>query len=104
MVTRKKRDRNFKLEVLGQIEHRPLSEVCREYNIHSSSVNRWKKEFQQYPTEAFKGQGNMYKLEAQIAKYERLVGQLYAEKELLKKAIESLQRKQAEERMLRSIK
>lgn len=104
MVSRKKRDRNFKLEVLGQLERRPLSEVCREYDVHPSSVHRWKKELQQYPKDAFKGQGNMYKLEARIAKYERIVGQLYAENALLKKAIASLQEKRAEERMLRSTK
>ena len=104
MVTRKKRDRNFKLEVLGQIKQRPLSEVCREYNIHPSSVNRWKKEYQQYPKEAFKGRGNMYKLEAQIAKLERVIGQLHVENALLKKAIALARERQAEERMLRSTK
>lgn len=104
MTTRKKRDRDFKLEVLRQIERRPLSEVCREYEIHPSTVHRWKNEQQMYPKDAFKGQVNKYKLEAQLAEKDRLIGQLYSENALLKKAIFSLQERQAEERMLRSIK
>jgi transposase-like protein len=104
MATRRRFTREFKLDILRQAEHQPLAEVCREHNLQPTLVNRWKREQQQYPKEAFRGKGNLYKLEAQVAKYERLVGQLYAENALLKKAIASLQERQAEERMLRSTK
>jgi hypothetical protein len=43
-------------------------------------------------------------VEAQLAEAQRLIGQLYAENALLKKAIQSVQERQAEERLLRCIK
>jgi transposase-like protein len=104
MAKRQRFDRERKLEILRDTESKPLSEVCREYNICAASIYRWRREQQQYPKDAFKGNGNAYKLEAQVAKYERLIGQLYAENALLKKAIALAQEKQAEERMLRSTK
>jgi transposase len=96
--------REFKLEIIQQAEHIPMSEICREHDIHPNMVMRWKRELRQYPQDAFKGRGNMYKLEAQLAESQRLIGQLYAENALLKKNLRSQQEKQAEERMLRCIK
>lgn len=104
MTTRRKFTKEFKLDVLREAEHQPLAEVCREHNLHPALVKRWKKEQQQYPKNAFRGKGNLYKAEAEIAKLERMIGQLYAENALLKKAIANLQEKRAEERMLRSTK
>lgn len=104
MAKRRKYDREFKLDILRQVEQKPPAEVCREYDLHPSTVNRWKTEQRQYPKDAFKGKGNRYKLEAEVAQYQRLVGQLYAEITLLKKAIANLQERQAEEKMLRPIK
>lgn len=104
MGRRNKFSREVKLKILREIEIRPLSEVCREHDVHPATIKRWKVERQQYPKEAFKGQGNRYKLEAKLAEKDRLIGQLYAENDLLKKAIALAQQKQAEERMLRSIK
>ena len=49
-----------------------------------------KKEYYEEPERAFSGNGNRYKLEARNAELERLVGQLYAENEFLKKAIANL--------------
>ncbi len=54
-------------------------------------------EARDYFQKAFKGRCNLYKAKAEIAKLERLVGQLYAENALLKKAITSAQEKRAEE-------
>jgi transposase len=101
MVKRNNFSKELKLKVLREAEIKPVSEVCRENNVSSKSVYRWRKEQQQYPKEAFKGQGNMYKLEAKLAEKDRLIGQLYAENDLLKKAITSAQKKRAEEKMMR---
>jgi len=43
-------------------------------------------------------------VEAQLAEAQRLIGQLYAENAFLKKAIQVVQERQAEERLLRCIK
>ena len=53
------------------------------------------------PNEAFKGQGNLWKLEAKLAERERLIGELYAENSFLKKAYEKLKLCLAEERRKR---
>jgi len=85
-------------------KYRPISEICREHNIHSNLIYRWRKELERYPNDAFKGKGNMYKLEGKLAESQRLIGELYAENALLKKAIQHLQERQAEERALRCTK
>jgi len=104
MIKRRKFDREFKLDILRQVEQQPLAEVCREHNLHPNLICRWKREQNDYPKTAFKGMGNFYKAEAQIAKLERIIGQLYAENAFLKKNIMTLQERQAEEKMLRCTK
>ena len=102
MATRRRFMREFKLDILRQIEHRSVAEVCREHDLHPNQVSKWKREYQQYSKKAFQGNGKMFKLEAQLAEAQRLIGQLYAEKELLKKAIAAKKKREEEERMLRS--
>ena len=51
-----------------------MAQVCREHKMRPTLLNRWKREQQDYPKEAFKGKGSLYKAEAQIAQYERLIG------------------------------
>lgn len=94
--------KEFKQGILRQLAHQSVAEVCREHDLLPTLVNRWKREQEDYPDSAFKGRGNMFKLESQLADRERLIGQLYAENALLKKAISSLQGRRAEEKMLRS--
>jgi transposase len=43
------------------------------------------------PEKAFSGNGNKYKDQARIAELERLLGQLHAENELLRKAFSMMQ-------------
>ena len=90
--------KEFKEDILSQLEHKPMVEVCREYDLHPTLVTRWKREQRDYPGDAFKGRGRLYKLEAQVAERDRLIGQLYAENALLKKANAVIREKRAEER------
>ena len=94
--------REFKLDVIRQLEHKDKAQLCREHNLQPQLLNRWEREQRDYPKIAFKGKGNLYKLEAKLAESQRLIGELYAENALLKKNIISLQEKQEEEKMLRS--
>jgi len=102
-MTRRNFTQEFKLDILRQIEQKPIAEVCREHNLHPILVNRWRREQRDYPKAAFQGRGNMYKLEAQLAERDRLIGQLYAENALLKKAVALQRERRAEEKMLKSI-
>lgn len=103
MRTRRTFGRELKLQILKEVETRPVGEVCREHDLLPTVVNRWRRELQDYPSNAFKGKGHLFKLEAQLAERDRLIGQLYAENALLKKAREAQAKRKAEERMLRSI-
>lgn len=104
MTIRRTCSREFKLNVLKELDYKSKAEVCREHELLPTLVDRWKREQQQYPKTAFKGQGKLYKLEAKLADAQRLIGQLYAENELLKKAISVTKERHAEEKMLRSTK
>lgn len=99
--TRRKYTREFKLSVIRELEAGvAVSELARKYNIHPALPGRWKKEYYDDPERSFSGNGNTYKLEARNAELERLVGQLYAEKEFLKKAISNMEKYKEEEKKL----
>ena len=90
--------REFKISVLKELETKRLSEVCRAHNVAPSTVCGWRKNYESNPKEAFKGHGNIWKEDAKIAQYERLIGQLYAENAFLKKVYERLKQQTAEEK------
>ncbi len=98
MKLRRKFTKEFKLSVVRDLETKPYVEVCRLHNLSQSVLHRWKREYSENPQKAFKGSGNVWKEDARISQYERLVGQLYAENAFLKKALEALKQHLAEER------
>jgi len=77
----------------------PVAGVCREYQVKLGVLYRWKREYEKDPANAFSGKGTPASAEARIAQYERLVGRLYAENLLLKKALERLGQLKAEKRL-----
>lgn len=98
MRTRRTFTKEFKLSLLRELELKSMAQVCREHSLHSSVIQRWKREYSKNPKEAFNGYGNPWKEDAKLSHYERLVGQLYAENAFLKKALDTLKRHLAEER------
>ena len=85
--------------VIGELEGgRTAAQIGREHSIEPTLVFRWKYEHSKYPGTAFRGRGNSYTNEAAIAEKDRLIGRLYAENELLKKANQNLLRSLAEQR------
>lgn len=104
MRQRRSFTRDFKLSILSELSVKTMAEVCREHNLHPVMVHMWRKQYRENPEKAFSGKGNLWKPEAEVAKYERLVGQLYAENEFLKKTIRNLQELQAEEEKRRCIR
>jgi len=96
---RRKFTREHKISAIRDLEAgKTIAEVARENEIHPSLLSKWKKEYSLDPENAFKGNGNVYKEQARIAELERMVGQLYAEKEFLKKAISTLEQLKEQER------
>jgi len=104
MRSRRSFTRDYKLSVLSELSIKSVAEVCREHSLHPVIISKWKKEYRQDPDKAFSGKGNIWKAEAEVAKYEQLVGQLYAENSFLKKTIRNLQELQSEEEKRKHIK
>lgn len=94
MKTRRKYTRDFKISILRELENnKNTAQICRENSIHPSMLSKWKREYKENPETAFSGNGNISKLEAQLAESERLIGKLYAENNFLKKVLSSLEKK-----------
>jgi transposase len=84
----------FKLEVVGQLfsgEKRP-AQVCREYGLAESLVQRWRREYAERGEEAFAPRAYSREecRERRVAEFERLCGQLALENTVLKKALGKL--------------
>ena len=104
MSRRVKYSREFKLTILNELLSKKAVEICREHNVHPVMISKWKKEFNQDPVKSFSGNGNLWKVEAELEKYKKLVGQLYAENEFLKKTNQRLLELKAEEKRVKSIR
>lgn len=90
--------REFKLSVMRELESgKPVAEACRQHGLKKDVIYRWKKEYRENPGSAFSGLGNVSTIEARNAELERMVGRLYEENQLLKKAIQALERLRAEQ-------
>jgi transposase len=91
-VKRRKHTREFKLQVLREIETgKAIAVAAREYDVHPSLITKWQHHHAHYAEQAFAGNGRSYKDEARIAELERKVGQLTMENDFLKKALERLE-------------
>lgn len=90
---RRKFSREFKLSVLREIESgKTIAQASREYELHESMINRWKRQYRENPDKAFSGNGRISKDQAKIAELERTIGQLYLENAFLKKTLEHLEK------------
>ena len=99
MKRRRQYTRDFKIGVVREVESgKPLAQVSRKNGISPSLVVKWRKQYFDDPENAFMGNGKTYKENARIAELERMVGQLYAENEFLKKALTVLESQRREER------
>jgi len=104
MRQRREFSRDFKLSILNELNVKKAVQICREYNIHPVMLSRWRKEFNDHPVKSFSGNGNLWKAEAEVERYKRLVGELYAEIDFLKKTTKRLQELNAEEKKVKSLK
>lgn len=98
-LKRRKHTREFKLQVLREIEGgKSVAVAAREHQVHPSLITKWQRNHNQYSETAFAGNGRTYKDEARIAELERKVGQLTLENDFLKKALDRLEMLKKESR------
>ena len=89
----------FKLEICQQIalgEKRP-AQICREHNLASSLLYRWRQQYAQDGESAFNPgpATEVEALERQVAELERFCGQLALENQVLKKALQTARSRSA---------
>jgi len=104
MRQRREFSKDFKLSVLNELGIKKAVQICREHNIHPVMLSRWRKEFNDNPAKSFSGNGNLWKAEAEVERYKRLVGELYAEIDFLKKTTKKLQELNAEGRRVKFLR
>ncbi len=90
-MKRRVHSREFKLMIVRQLasgEKRPV-QVCREHQLASSMVDRWRKEYEERGETAFREQelSQEQALMARIEQLEGFCGRLALENEVLKKAL-----------------
>src|SRR5690349_236328 len=90
-MKRRVHSREFKLLIVRQLasgEKRP-AQVCREHQLASSMVDRWRKEYEERGEAAFRERelSQEQALMARIAELEGFCGRLALENEVLKKAL-----------------
>ncbi len=87
-MERRKFTREFKLEAVRLIRGRGVSYVraSQDLGVHVSQLRDWVKRFSDDPQHAFPGHGQMKPEQAEIARLQREVAKLKAERDILKKA------------------
>ncbi len=88
MVNRRQFTPEFKAQVVLELLSGAKSgaEACRERQINSVLLSRWKTEFLQNAARAFQSAEQTSQEQARIAELERLVGRLTLELDIAKKA------------------
>jgi transposase len=88
-MVRRKFTREFKLEAVRLIQEQivPVSQVCRDMELHESVVRRWMREADRAGGEVFPGHGQMKPRDAELSKLQRELRRVTAERDILKKAL-----------------
>jgi transposase len=87
-MERRRFTREFKLEAVRLIKDRGVSyaQAAQDLDVHQSQLRSWVKMFAGDPQHAFPGQGQMKPEQLEIARLQREVTKLKAERDILKKA------------------
>jgi len=87
-MKRQKYSREYKQAAVKQVLDRgiPCAQVARELGLRANILNRWVRENQADPLQAFPGQGQMKADQAEIERLKREIVRLKAERDILKKA------------------
>ena len=85
-MERRKFTREFKLEAVRLIKEGgvTVAQAARDLGVHGTVLRSWVKAFADDPAQAFPGHGQMKPEQAEIARLQREVTKLKAERDILK--------------------
>ena len=96
MVKRNIYSNELKLKVVLESFQRDttIEKVRQQFNVHTSVVNRWRKQFRQYAAKIFEisktNKNRTSQPEQTVEELKQIIGELTCENVLLKKALERL--------------
>jgi transposase len=103
-LDRRRFNREFKIQVCQEIEAgvRSRAQVCREYQLTSTTVGGWLASYRKDPENCFPASPTVSgngadSQQAKINQLEAALGRLVMENELLRKALGSLKKRKEEE-------
>lgn len=88
-MERRSFNREFKQEAVNQVLSRgvPSAQVARELGIHENVLSKWVRQFRADAGQAFPGRGQMKPADAEMARLQRELKRVTAERDILKKAL-----------------
>jgi len=86
---RRKFSREFKLEAVRLIKEQGVSyaQARRDLGVHESVLRRWVNQADEAGNQAFPGKGRMRPADADVARLQRDLRRVTAERDILKKAL-----------------
>jgi transposase len=86
---RRKFSREFKLEAVRLIKEQGISyaQARRDLGVHESVLRRWVNQADEAGSQAFPGKGRMRPADADVARLQRDLRRVTAERDILKKAL-----------------
>jgi len=86
-IKRQRHTREYKIEAvrLASTGDKPVSAVADELGIRADALYRWKRELQNEPSEAFRGNGTLRSTDEELARLRRELKRVTDERDFLKK-------------------
>ena len=87
--TRRKYDREFKIEAVKLITDRgtPIAEAARNLGIHENLLRTWKKKYEEDTADSFPGKGHLKPQDEQLRRLRKKLADVEEERDILKKAL-----------------
>lgn len=88
MGTRRRFTREYKVEAVRLVSQSGVSvaQAARDLGVHPNSLRKWVREYRADPQQAFPGEGQQTRDNAEVTRLRREVAKLRMERDILKKA------------------
>ena len=88
MGTRRRFTREYKVEAVRLVSQSGVSvaQAARDLGVHPNSLRKWVREYRTDPRQAFPGEGQQRRDDAEVTRLRREVAKLRMERDILKKA------------------